>query len=326
MEYREEKYKNYDFITIKNDANLKVTLSSFGASIYSIYFDDKIMTLTHKNYDDFFAFGQNHGKIMGRITNRIKDGILTIGNEVYQLEKNELGNCLHSGHACFGFKKFDYHIEESNEDIKVIFHYFSIDLEGGFPGNLDINIIYTLYRENNKLLLEIKAKSDKDTKVNFTNHLFLCLNEEDINNMTLYIDAKEYVHPLDNLVPNKIELTPDFISFYKAKQIKNDLLKASTIAKNALGYDYHYIFCLDDIKDKVILSTDNYELRIQTNFSGIQIYTDNYGDDFAFISTNKKVYRGIALEPEDCNLSLDILKANEEYIRFIGYSFIKKEV
>ena len=63
--------------------NLKVTLCDFGASIYSIYFDDTLMTQTLVNEKDFLNSGVYHGKTIGRTANRIKGTSIYINNKEY---------------------------------------------------------------------------------------------------------------------------------------------------------------------------------------------------------------------------------------------------
>jgi aldose 1-epimerase len=53
----------------------------------------------------------------------------------------------------------------------VKFTYVCADGEGGFPGELWLEVIYTIGAERNEITLDYKAITDKPTPVNLTNHV-----------------------------------------------------------------------------------------------------------------------------------------------------------
>ena len=86
--------KNGQYIEINNN-DFKVTLSSLGASIVSIYIGDDILTMTPVNLDDLNRKDIYYGKTIGPITNRVKDGLIKIDNKEYHLPLNEVGISNH---------------------------------------------------------------------------------------------------------------------------------------------------------------------------------------------------------------------------------------
>ena len=99
--------------------NLKVVLSCLGASIVEVKYDDDLMTLTPIDYDDLNREDVYYGKTIGPISNRIKDGLVTIGDKDYCLPLNEKGVCNHSGKVGLSNQMFDVSIENG----RVIFIY-----------------------------------------------------------------------------------------------------------------------------------------------------------------------------------------------------------
>jgi len=84
-------------IKVENNVGLTITFANLGASVFSIYLNDEIMTMTTKNIADFKKTNVYYGKTIGRIANRIEDGKIEINNQVFQLTQNEGNNTLHGG-------------------------------------------------------------------------------------------------------------------------------------------------------------------------------------------------------------------------------------
>ena len=112
----------------------------------------------------------NLGAIVGRVAGRIGKGSFKLNDKIYELDKNNNGNCLHGGYKGFSKKIWDYSYSEDEEKSTATFTSFSKDGEGGFPGNLKVQVTYSL--EGDKLSIEYRASSDKDTVVNLTNHSY----------------------------------------------------------------------------------------------------------------------------------------------------------
>ena len=248
--------------------NLKVVLSYLGASIVEIRFDDDLMTLTPVNYDDLNREDIYYGKTIGPIANRIKDGLVVIDDKKYYLPLNEKGVCNHSGKIGLSNQMFDISIE----DEKVIFVYKT----HMFDGDITYKVIYSFC--GNQIRVDYEVKSTNKVLLSLTNHTFFCLGESCVDNLSLKIDANEYIKSdKETLLPLSIK------PFTKS------------INLNAGVYDSCFL-----LKNKeVILESSKYQLGIESNYPCVQIYTDNFEDGVLVKNTSLKTRRALAIEPED---------------------------
>ena len=303
------------FIELRNNVNFSVTLSALGASIYSIYIGNDIMTLTPKNYDDFANKNLYYGKTIGPMCARALNGKYLINNKEYFLKTNRGDICLHSGPDGYSNQLFKYQIENQKNYAKVQFSLQIPDMLIGFPGNSTLNVTYII--KDNSYDLEVLTSfiCDKDTLLSLTNHTYFNLNEKHIENLTLFINATEHV-PFDKktLLPlQKNEKVDDITSFKNEKNIFKDLKDDSIFLDSRKGYDHNYV--LDEIsfsKPSVVLTGSKYKMEIFTDYSGIQIYTCNYDDNIEYLNNVSGLYRGIAIEPQEPVNNISILRANKK--------------
>lgn len=319
--------ENVSYIHITNNKNLNVTLSTFGASIFRIDYLNKVMTLTNKNYEDFYLDNNYYGKTIGRIANRVKDGKVIIDNKEYQMDINEGANCLHSGKNGWSHKIFDINIIDTKKDyILVSFSYLSKEFDQGLPGNVEIKVTYKIYLEEDIIDISYDLKSDKDTVIAITNHSFFSLGEKDLSSLKLKIKASKYVQCgiLDLLPLTEKEVT-EVLDFRKLKPIMNQIKDPSIYEGKAHGYDHDYLF--DEIgldKQNFILESSTIRLDVRSDYESCQIYTCNYEERHPLLTSEQYLYQGIAIEPQDSLLNRRIIKRSEPYKRNIRYIFSSK--
>jgi aldose 1-epimerase len=313
---------NLEFLYIKLDS-FEVSLSSLGASIFYIKLDDRYLTRTPLFEKDFIGPKMYDGKTIGRFANRIQGNVINIDGKSYILDANENGNTLHGGLNGLATKIFDSQIEELIDSVIVTYSYLSKDGESGFPGNLSIKVIYTI--KNNSIGINFLATTDKTTCCSLTNHTYFTVGERSLNDTKLQINASKYLHcDSKELLPIEIRDVPSYLDFRQIRNIMDDISNPVLINSKAKGYDHHYYFDDEDvIKEKAILVGNHYKMKVFTNFKGMQIYSSNELTNILSREVDNVLHNSLAVEPQDGFLTLNILKPNEEYSRFIKYVFEK---
>ena len=322
MKFDYEKVGDINLIKLENDLGLKVLLSKTGAAIYAIYLDDVLMTLTPASLKDFYKNNAYYGKTVGPIANRIKDGLLKVGEETYQFEQNEGNNCLHSGKNGLSNVIFDIaNIHDKNDSITVIFKYLPKPGNSELPGHIIYQIAYTISNKDNTLEISFNVMNDMDSAFALTNHSYFTLGDKNIHNLTLTIPSHRFVETgKEDLIPIQERDILPCLDFNVGKNLMKDIMDAYLQNHRSFGYDH--CFLLD--KGKIKLENDKYILNITTDFPAVQIYSDNYKDGIKMIGTEEECHRGVAIEPQDSILTRDFVKKGSVYCRNIVYNFVKK--
>ena len=332
--------KKTDLFVLKNKNGLVCEITNYGARVVSLWvpdindnFDD--IVLGFDNIENYISANEKYfGATIGRYGNRIRDGKFIINDKEYYLEKNNGPNHLHGGNK--GFNDVIWEAEQINEQI-LEFKYFSKNMEEGYPGNLDIKVIYNL-NDYNELKIEYFAKTDKSTYVNLTHHSFFNLlgaGNNTVNDHFLYINANSFTPVDETLIPTgEIKLvsnTPfDFTVPTKiGKRINhdNDQLKFGN------GYDHNFVLNNSNSKEilaaRVIEKKSGRILEIYTNEPGMQFYGGNFLN--GTIGKHNKTYKkrsALCLEtqhfpnsPNQKNFPNSMLNPNEEYYSICIYKF-----
>ena len=220
--------------TISNKNGIQVKVINYGGIITSVQTPDK-----DGNFDDIVAgfdtleeyLNDNacFGALVGRFANRIGSASFILDGKKYRLPVNNGPNCLHGGFK--GFNKVFWEINpvESDDDQTLLLKYMSKDCEEGFPGNLSVEVMYKL-RNDNSLEINFRAKTDKKTIFNPTQHSYFNLsgtNSENILNHRLQINALEYlptdIYQIPLGPPQKVKKTP--FDFTILKSVGKDINK-----------------------------------------------------------------------------------------------------
>lgn len=273
---------------LKNKAGMEVCATNYGGRIVSVMVPDRNnqwrdMVLGHDSIADYIHIDGNFGALIGRYGNRINQGRFTLDGVEYQLPQNNYGHCLHGGPK--GFHHSVWNATQPNDTtLELTLH--SPDGEAGFPGNLDVKVVYTLTSDN-ALCLQYTATTDKPTIVNLTNHSYFNLSgnaANDVLNDTVQFDADAFT-PIDSTFMTWGEIRPvegTPFDFRAGKTVGQDIEADDEQLKNGLGYDHNMVLNtggdLSKVACRISDPTSGIVLRVYTTEPGIQFYTGNFLD------------------------------------------------
>ena len=178
---------------------MEVTLLNFGATIQAIRVPTESgvvdAVLGYSNFEDYLRDKFYMGATVGRFANRIGAARFPIDGNVFSVDPNETGNCLHGGRD--GFHQCFWQMRSPDDETAARFSYASPDGESGFPGNLEVSVNYQIVADYS-LVIDYTATTDSDTVVNLTNHAYFNLDKEQqaIDSHDIQIQADQFT-PVD---------------------------------------------------------------------------------------------------------------------------------
>jgi aldose 1-epimerase len=162
--------------TLKNGKGMEAEITDYGTIIVSLKVPDMKgnvadVVLGRESAADYVARTQYFGCTAGRCANRIAGGKFSIDGKQYTLATNNGANHLHGGVK--GFDKVVWSGEGAltANGPQVTFTYRSKDGEEGYPGNVDVKVVYTL-TATNELVVNMSATTDAPTCVNLAHHSY----------------------------------------------------------------------------------------------------------------------------------------------------------
>jgi aldose 1-epimerase len=216
--------------------------------------------------------------------------------------------------------------------------YVSKDMEEGFPGTLNTQVIYHL-TDNNELKIFYEATTDKPTVINLTQHTYFNLSgnsKSDILQHELFLDADKFV-PVDNtLIPTgelkNVSETP--FDFKTPTAIGARIDKKDQQLEFGKGYDHCWALNTNGDTSKVAATlhdpASGRVMSVKTSEPGIQFYSGNFLDGTItgkFNTVYKQRY-GLCLEtehfpdaPNKKNFPSVLLRPGETYRTQTMYTF-----
>ena len=332
--------------TLINANNMKVSLLDYGATVKEILIPDRNgkftnVSLGFSNLDDYRAKSPYFGCTTGRYANRIAQGKFTLDGKEYQLATNNGPNHLHGGEL--GFDKVVWDTKVKEVGTGVVFSMKSPDGNEGYPGNLVSVVTYTL-SDDNELIIEYSAKTDKPTVLNLTNHTYFNLAGEGdptILDHKLTIYADKFVATDETNIPVSIEnVSGTPFDFTKSFVIGDRINQNNEQLKFGKGYDHTWVIrgsksSHGDLKHAATLydPASGRKMDIFTDQPGIQFYSGNYLDG-SYEGQSGKTYplrSGLCLEtqvfPDSPNHQGEegwkscVLRPGQEYIHKTVHKF-----
>jgi aldose 1-epimerase len=314
--------------TLTNKQGDQVKITNYGGIVTAWITADKnavksSVVLGFDSLSGYLAKPPYFGAIIGRYGNRIGKGTFKIDTSTYKLATNNGENHLHGGNK--GFDKVVWNATPAADSTASLsLQYLSKDGEEGYPGNLNVTVVYTL-TDDNELLIDYTAETDKPTIVNLTNHSYFNLTGDVGNNIlghTLQINADKYT-PVDaGLIPtgalNTVKDGPfDFIMPHSISE---------RIAKVDGGYDHNFVLNRTSAGLELVATladtVSGRKLEVYTQEPGLQFYSGNFLDGTFKTSDGKPINKHAALcletqhfpdSPNKPGFASTTLKPGEKY-------------
>jgi len=283
--------QSVDLYTLRNVHGVEARITNYGGILVSLKvpdrngkFDDVVL-----GFNDLDTYLKGHpyfGALIGRYGNRIAKGRFTLNGVEYKLAVNNGENTLHGGIK--GFDKVVWTGKEMKTKAgpAVVLTYLSKDGEEGYPGNLNVRVVYTL-TNNNELKIEYSATTDKDTVTNLTHHSYFNLAGEgngDILSHLVTINGSRFLPTDAGSIPTgelrKVAGTP--FDFLTAHAIGERINQDEEQLKLGNGYDHTWI--INGRSGTLRLAATAYEsssgrtMQVWTTEPGVQFYTGNFLD------------------------------------------------
>ncbi|WP_421870347.1 aldose epimerase family protein [Marinoscillum sp.] len=298
--------------TMTNTNGMEAKVISYGGIITSLTMPDREgqmedIVLGYDNLQGYLDASPYFGAIIGRYGNRIAKGKFTIDDVDYQLPINNIGNSLHGGIT--GFDKVNWTVKEvpSDKGVALKLTYQSVDMEEGYPGNLDVTVTYTL-GDDNTLTFDYQSTTDKKTVVNLTQHSYFNLSamKDDVLSTELMINADAYLPVDSTLIPTgeirPVAGTP--FDFTTSKKIGEEI--GADNQQLAFGGGYDHCWVLNEDPKELSLAATAYDpssgraFDVYTSEPGIQFYSGNFLDG-TITGKSNNVYKhrsGFCLETQ----------------------------
>ena len=299
--------------TLRNKQGMEIRVSNYGGIITHWMAPDRTGKLADivLGYDSIGGYLKEtpyFGAIVGRYGNRIAKGKFSLEGKTYKLAINNIGNHLHGGLK--GFDKVVWQVEPLDSAQTLRLTYRSRDGEEGYPGNLDVTVLYKL-TDDNTLHISYEARTDQPTVVNLTQHTYFNLTggvKSDILAHEVMLNADRFV-PVDKTLIPTGELRPvkgtvfDFTQPTAVGQRIND--PKDEQIKFGGGYDHCWVLNKTAAAGlqsaaTVYEPTSGRTLEVLTTEPAVQFYAGNFLDG-KITGKNGVVYQkryGLCLETE----------------------------
>ena len=316
--FGEFKGQPVDLYTLTNNNGMVMKVATYGGAITELHVPDKNgqmgdVVLGFNKLDGYISpeyekSNPNFGAIIGRYGNRIAKGKFTLDGVEYTLATNNNENHLHGGNIGFNRVVWKAKPIEGADSNAIELTYTSIDMEEGYPGNLQVTVTYTL-TDANELKIDYKATTDKATPCNLTNHSYFNLSagKQPTNALhELVILADQYTEVDGGLIPtgNLPEVAETPMDFTTPHQIGERI--DADFEQLVLGGGYDHNWVLRNNNGSLALAATVYEpesgrfMEVLTTEPGVQFYAGNFLDGILTGKSNTQYMKraGLCLETQ----------------------------
>lgn len=322
--------------TLTNKNGLTAEILNYGGIIRKLIYKNTDVVLGRETFEEYINNEGYFGAIIGRNSNRIENSEFILNGKKYNLFANDGRNNLHGGREGFDKKIWNADIIDAEEP-SLILTTVSPDGEEGFPGTVNVQVVYTLTNDNG-LKIQYTGESDADTVLNMTNHSYFNLNghsEGEICSHMFWLDSDFYTPNSDECIPIgevlSVKNTP--FDFSVGKMICEGFKSDNEQIKMFGGFDHNFVLNGRGYRKVGRLEGDKtgIVMEIYTDQSGVQVYSGNMIEECR-VCKDGAIYgkhHGICLETQVfpnnlkfSHFSGSILKKGEKYDTVTTYKFI----
>jgi aldose 1-epimerase len=292
---------------------MQVEVLDYGAIVQSLLVPDRGGKLVDVvlGYDELSGYERDSlyvGVVVGRYANRIRGATFTLDGKRFHLSANDGPNQLHGGVRGFGKVMWRTRPFEDADAVGLVLTHTSRDGEEGYPGNLDVEVTYRV-SSSNVFSVDYRARSDRPTPVNMTQHSYFNLSGEgsgDVLAHELVISADSFTEIDDSLLPTGVLAPVDGspMDFRTPQRIGARIHAPYAQMRIAGGYDHNFV--LSHAPGELSLAartsspTSGVTMEVFTTEPGMQLYSGNF---LAPIYPGKRGHRydrhaGVCLETQ----------------------------
>ena len=281
--------------TLTNANGMVAEITNYGGIVTRLLVPDRKgklddVVLGYNTLDEYVAETPYFGCLVGLYGNRIDDGRFVLDGKTIQVTANSEagGEAVHLHGGAQGLDKVVWDptpsVGENSANLELRF--LHPDGKEGFPGNVDITVVYRLTNDN-ELTVSYHATTDKPTVINLTHHSYFNLKGEGRGTALdheLMIRA-DSITPVDaGLVTTggymPVKGTP--FDFNKPTRPMDRIEKKHKQLEYGGGFDHNWV--LKRKGDGLELAASVYEpssgrfMEVLTEEPGIQYYAGNFLD------------------------------------------------
>ena len=287
--------KKTDLYILKNRLGYEVAITNYGGAIVAIMVPDKDGNVAnviqgHDNIQDVIKSPEPYlSTLIGRFGNRIARGQFTLNVKEYQLAINNGPNALHGGPTGFHARVWD---ARQMGPRSLALQYTSAYGEEGFTGEFRVTVEFT-FTDQNELVIEYLASTNKKTICNLTHHAFFSLAgianpTPTIDDLMCEVNADFYLPTDDTSIPTgeilKVEGTP--FDFRTPKPVGQDIDADDEQIRNGHGYDHCFVLNKKEAGElsfaaRIKEPKSGRTMEVYTTEPGVQMYSDNWADGYS---------------------------------------------
>jgi aldose 1-epimerase len=317
---------------LTNKNGMQVQVMEYGATLKSVKYplNDQTLIDVVLGFDTLEHYIQSYelpsapylGATVGRYAGRINKGAFTLDGQQIELSKNNNGHCLHGGNVGFSQRVWRLINKGDGENPFVTFALFSPDLDEGFPGDLTIELTYTL-SEHNEISIEYHASTSTSALVNLTHHSYFNLDghQNTIADQLLFVNSDK-----------TLETTPENIPTGRFVDLSTHPFDFRTPKICPLQIDNTFVLDTEtQLAASLFNPKNNLKLEVYTNQPGLHIYVG--GNCFNILkgkgNADYHAHSGICFEtqnfpdaPNHVHFPNSILRHGETYQQRSTYKFL----